>query len=1209
MALAGVFLIAALLCTDQLAAQEDTSETSAETADVASGDAGDDRADPVGGETPEGEGDGIDTGKVGEQMPSEEEKDEVPDAPTEAPEDADPEFVEELSNYQRAFINYSREIKDYQETVDSIVDAEYRRRQAEINERYNVQINRLEVVERRRRLDAIAAFEEFIERHPNHPKHTPDALFRLAELYFEKANDDFLRADEAFQEKMAQYRAGRIADRPPEPTRDYTKTIEIFERLVRDWPKYRLIDGAIYLLAYCYLRQGSPEEAIRLYTVLIDEHPDSDFIPEAHMRIGEYNFELNNLDRALAAYTEASKYRESRFYDKALYKVAWTHYRKDNFDEAIRRFKELIEYSDEQRERTGRAGSVLRAEAVEYMAISLSEDDWNQDGITDDKFVLPRLKTYIKGEKKYEREVLATLGEKLMKLKAYEPQVSVLRYALQLFPMNRENPKLHEMIILGLERDRLRNEAFVERERLADYYGEGSEWFNYQKKVGNEEAIRYAEALVRENLIGSATWYHDQAQELYRDARAREDDSLMAQAREKYRKAGQGYAQFLKKYPNAKKAYEWNFYYAECLYYSGQYYPAYEQYRVVREMDVRDNKYQEDSGYFAIKALEFAIADKVDSGELSSKALASASEAADRLREKQKKRAESEEEAEKTPLDAEQEQVTIEPIELPEMVQRYVTAQDRYVVLGLENEQDKYLDGKLAFRSAQVLYNFNHFDEARERFEWVIENFKKTRLAYLAGSLILETYRREKKYDKLALWADKLSDVIEGEQADQIRAEVKRFKLGAMFKSAQKLDKEGKHLEAAREYERVVKEDPDNPIAPKALNNAAVAYEQAERYEKAMELYERIYTKHRDSELACYALYRVAVNSGRFFEFEKASRTYMAFHDSCTGEPPEIVSKGLDFQYSEKRQDALRRAGLLEENLQNYEEAARLYEQYVRNYSKADDASEVLWRAQDSWRKADEKRKMVEAIEKYLDSYGDEADNVEKAFEGMMIIAEYNADRGRESRAKKWYGKILDAYESRKVEPGSEAAWYAAKAQFLLTEEKFDEWDKIKFTTRRRQQERALKKKQEGHAELTEEYKKVWGYGSLEWTLAATYRLGKLYQSFANMLYNAPIPFEPGTEGYDMYRTRLDDIAIPLEDEAIKFYEKTIKKARDEKIVNKWTKRTLEELAKYKPEEYPLYKEERRAIERQDITGLPPLDAKRYKKMVDPPDTKSDEDS
>ena len=216
----------------------------------------------------------------GEQM-AEEDPNKVFNQPIRAPQDAPDGFQRELDSFQSAFKRYAGEIDDYQMTVDSIVDAEYRRKVAKINAFYDAKITGNEAIERQYRNDAIATFEEFLDKHPAEERYTPDAMFRLAELYFEKANDDFLIADEQYQEQLEQYEAGKIPDPPEEPRRDYTKTAETFERLITDWPDYRLLDGAYYLLAYTKLQMGEAAEARDLFAKLIVERPDSEFVPEA----------------------------------------------------------------------------------------------------------------------------------------------------------------------------------------------------------------------------------------------------------------------------------------------------------------------------------------------------------------------------------------------------------------------------------------------------------------------------------------------------------------------------------------------------------------------------------------------------------------------------------------------------------------------------------------------------------------------------------------------------------------------------------------------------------------------------------------------------------------------------------------------------------------------------------------------------------------
>lgn len=1130
--------------------------------------------------------DGTDLGKedaergrdLGGEGMDEEKRETVRDAEVDMPEGADPEFRKAFRAYQETVTRFAAEITDFQKSVDSVVEAEFKRKAAEVNQRFDARIRASEAVEREYRSEAIASFEGFLERYPDTPRYTPDAIFRLAELKFEKANDDFLVADENYQQQIMAYEAGEVPDPPTDPIRDYGPTIELFERLIADWPDYRLLDGAFYLLAYCELQMGQEERARQLFAELIVKRPDSKFVPEAWIRIGEFHFDYNELELARQAYLEAMKYPDSQFYDKALYKLAWTFYRQDDFDRAIKEFKRLVEYSDQLEEETGQSGSVLRVEAIQYIAISLAEEDWNLDGAKDDDFGIVRARRYLAGDKPYEREVLEQLGEYLFDNTRYAESVDIYRYMLAQYPRHRKNPEVHEKIVLALLRDDRLDEAFAERGKLNDVYGPASDWYAYQQKMGNAEAIRYSTDLVKDNLIQSATWYHAEAQKQRNEAEVREDPDIMAEAQDRYAVAAQGYKDFLERYPNDKDFYQWNFYYAECLYYSGQYMPAYEQYRVVREMDVKDNQFQETSGFNAIKALELNIANLIDSGQLPAKVLPNLEDARDTAQAQETTREEPDEER------GDQKRV-IESDPIPPVVMQYVTAMDRYVVLGLENEEDRHLDAKFAFQSAKVFYDFNDYPTARTRFEWIVETYPEHEIAYLAGSLILETYREENDFTALAAAAEKLSSVIQGEQADAIREEVRQFQLGAMFKSAEQLFADEEYEKAAEEYLRLLKEDPNNQYAAKALNNAAVAYENVRRYESAMRLYERVYKEHPDDPLASYALFRMAVNQERFFDYDNAIQSYELFYDKYQNKSQaELDEAGVDFPLTEKRGDSLRSAAVLRENMQDYRGAAQAYTRYATTFPENDQAVETSWQAVIAWEKAGDNSRMIDAIDRFNRTYGNDPAQSVKVLRGLDKKADYYEGRNRR-RANALYNEIISEYDARGLAPASEGAFFAAKARFMLVERDFEDWEEIQIKGNINRQKKLLETKIAGQKELTEKYESVWEYQSLEWTMASSYRIGNLFQKFAISLYDVPIPFPEGSEEFDIYRTQLEDVAIPLEDEAIVRYEKTIERAREAKIVNEWTKRTLAELNKYKPGEYPLYKEERRSIEFVPVSG------------------------
>ena len=135
--------------------------------------------------------------------------------------------------------------------------------------------------------------------------------------------------------------------------------------------------------------------------------------------------------------------------------------------------------------------------------------------------------------------------------------------------------------------------------------------------------------------------------------------------------------------------------------------------------------------------------------------------------------------------------------------------------------------------------------------------------------------------------------------------------------------------------------------------------------------------------------------------------------------------------------------------------------------------------------------------------------------------------------------------------------------------------------------------------DLRRRYEDVLQYKYPSWNIAALYRRGHIFQLFAESLYEAPVPKSLSAEEEDVYRTTLEDIALPIEDEAVKNYEVAVQKARELKIVTEWTKRILQSLNKYKPADYPLFKEERRIASDRQLTTPGLIDLSPRKPKVD----------
>ena len=1055
--------------------------------------------------------------------------------------------------------SFEKEISEFRGDVAKLVEHQFGEKKLEIQAKYDADVGQMVLEERKRRDEAIERFEEFLGRYPKHPQYTPDALFRLAELHFEKAYDGYLTALEDYDVDVKKFEAGQLADSPAEPRQDYRETIKLFDRLLGQWQDNRNADGAMYLKGYCLKEMGEDKPALDQFMTLVDKYPESKFIPEAWLRVGEYYFDYNDLPKAINAYTKVMAFKDTPFYDKALYKLAWTYYRNDQYDDAINRFKELVEYSDAQSGKSGEKGSDLRAEAIQYLAISLQEEDWDGDGKPDDDAGFNRALRYLTGEKPYEVEVLKTIAQIYFDNAKYEESIEATRFLLKKFPNNPDNPGLNQNIIVSYERLRRFDDAFAERDALARNYGEGSAWHDANRS--NLSAVQKAEKLVEGALITAATYHHTRAQALKEDAKAgkagAEDEAL-----KEYKLAAVAYDNYLRKYPASENAYELGFYYAECLYYSARFPEAAEQYAKVRDSAL-GTKYQEVAGFTAILAHENTVRADIEAGKI---------EPRPSLMNQPIEATAAKATGDKPVGDGTESAVVITPDPIPDGVMKLVSAREQYIERGLQDTSDPGKQARIGYKAGEVYYDFKHYDEARKWFAWVVEHHKQEKVAYYAANNILQTYRVTNDWENMKIWAGKLNDIGIGSDADRtaIADQIRTLETGATFKQAETLFNAGKFDDAAVKYIELVDKDPKNKFADRALNNAAVAFEKTRRFESATNTYQRIYQEYPDSTFASEALYRVAVNSEQFFDYDRAINGHLQLFDK--------------YPKSEHRADALLQAADLQEENQQYERSAANFEKYAAMFPEKPDAAETFYRAARDYGKLKDTRNELRIYDTFVKKYGLDSKNADKVIEGLSRTADIYEERGDARAARQTWDRIINEFNQRGLQVGTPVAQHPAKARFKIVELEFQKYEALKLAGSLANQGKTIKEMQTRIKSLQVQYAEVMNYKAFDWTLAAFYRVGHLYQVFAQALYDAPVPPGLNDEEQEAYRTQLEDIALPIEDEAVKRYQTAYDKAREFKVTNEWTKRILTALNKFKPSDYPLFKEEHRVLSNDDLT-------------------------
>ena len=152
---------------------------------------------------------------------------------------------------------------------------------------YLKEISGLEAEKDTLRKVGIEDAEKFLEQHSN-SRIVDKILMRLAELYFQKADEDYLEQLNQYDRLLDQLDSNQTTDLPPEPERDYSKSLSLYQRIMDEFPQSALFDDALYNKGYVLEQSEQKDSARVIYQTVIDEFPDSRYVPDAMMRIAEY---------------------------------------------------------------------------------------------------------------------------------------------------------------------------------------------------------------------------------------------------------------------------------------------------------------------------------------------------------------------------------------------------------------------------------------------------------------------------------------------------------------------------------------------------------------------------------------------------------------------------------------------------------------------------------------------------------------------------------------------------------------------------------------------------------------------------------------------------------------------------------------------------------------------------------------------------------
>jgi len=1025
---------------------------------------------------------------------------------------------------ERQIMRYESITKEYQKELRSLLRRNIEDKKRQIEEKYSPVIQKAFEKEMANRGDAITLFENFIKKYPDNEKYTPGAMYRLAELYFERSVLAFEEKTQEYEKELESFEEKTTSTEPVVPINDFSDSVKLYKEIISKFNSFQYLGDVYYMLGYCLNESGKGEEAVKVWLELVENKLKATYMAELYYRIADYYFKTNDLNSAEKYYKAGLEYKENDLYDKTLYKLAWTYYRQSKFQDAIDTFTALILFADEMKKNGIDRGQDLRKEAVQYIAISYSDLDWGHVDKAISYF------NNIKGGS-FEKDVFEQLGKYYFENNNFDQAEKSYRFILSRHPYSENSPRIHNKLIQLYHKAREFDKESAEIEVFSKQYGSESEWARINR--GNTTALREAGEWARSALLDTASFHHRQAQ-VYKEKG--ENDKAV----DEYRIAAISYGEYLVKFPYTSESYDITYNFADTLFQSGDIEMAVVIYERIRD-DKNQDSQKEDAAYQAFVCYNM-------------------------LWEKSPERLVKSEEKRGKPFSS--------------LEEKLIQSSEIYfdIVKDKKEKNAEFDEPAVAYTGARIFFDHGKFEEAEKRYLKIISEFPEHLAAVLSARDIIGAYYEKKDWSNVAKWSKLLTDRLSSKEqvSKEIKNEFTTYRADALFNYAQKLESEQKYKEAATEYLKLVEENPYSKNSDAALSNAAINYQRATMFESALQLHERVYKEYPYSSFAPLSLYLVAFNAEMSYDFEKAVNAYKLLYEK--------------YPTYEKKSEALFNAGLLLERLQKYREASVYYRMFYSEEKEKIEGKEALFTSAMMYEKAKDWREMIKSLESFIQTFRNDPEVGNLVMRAYHQIAIVNEEKlGNWKLAKEYYAKILE-YLDESRNNSDESLLYAAEAKYKLLEDDYDEYLKMKIGGKNdKQLEENLKKKVEKMKLLEAKYSEILKLQVYEWVLASIYKIGTLYQSFSDALFNAETPKGLTVEEEEMYIQILRQRAEPIEDEAVSTYTRGLEKARELKLFNKWTQLIIEKLSLMRPAEYKVGKTPIYATKSKLTTGFPIL--------------------
>jgi tetratricopeptide (TPR) repeat protein len=325
------------------------------------------------------------------------------------------------------------------------------------------------------------------------------------------------------------------------------EAIAIYQQLLDEYPSYERSDQVLYQMARAYDELGRTEEAMAVMERLLGEYGYSKYSDEVYFRRGEYYFTRRMFRDAESAYQSITAMGpRSEFYELALYKLGWTLYKQDFYEEALQQYMALLDYKlsigydfDQTHEEEDE-----RRVADTFRVISLSFSNLGGPEVLQEYY-----SAY--GNRSYEDRIYRNLGEFYFEKLRYNDAAAVYDSFVEGYPFHRASPDFGMRVIAIYDAGGFPRLVVESKKEFATKYGLQSDYWRHFDVAERPEVRSY----LKTNLQDLANHYHALYQE----------EGLEEEKPANYVEALVWYRAFLESFPAEEESPDINYQLADLL--------------------------------------------------------------------------------------------------------------------------------------------------------------------------------------------------------------------------------------------------------------------------------------------------------------------------------------------------------------------------------------------------------------------------------------------------------------------------------------------------------------------------------------------------------------------------------------------------------------------------------------------------------------------